>query len=144
MTDVFDAQARSRLMGRISGSNTLPERVVRAYLHRAGLRFRLHRQDLPGRPDIVLPRYRTVVMVHGCFWHRHQSCRSATTPSTRAEFWADKFASNVRRDTEKKRQLEALGWRVLVIWECETRDVLSLDSLYWRILAGEPGEANAE
>ncbi len=86
-----------------------------------GLRFRLHRKDLPGTPDIVFPRHRTVVFVHGCFWHRHRGCRKASTPKTRVEFWETKFAQNSRRDERNVAALEALGWRVFVIWECQTR-----------------------
>jgi len=116
--DVVDATTRSRMMAGIRGKDTKPELMVRSFLHRAGLRFRLHAK-LPGKPDLVLPKYRTVVFVHGCFWHRHEGCRYATTPANNAAFWHEKFAANVRRDTKVKQQLEELGWRVLVIWSCE-------------------------
>lgn len=116
--DVVDRATRSRMMSGIRGKDTKPERVVRSFLHRVGLRFRLH-ADLPGKPDLVFPRYSTVVLVHGCFWHRHENCRYATTPASNAEFWAKKFAANASRDERVKRQLEGLGWRVLVIWSCE-------------------------
>lgn len=116
--DVVDQTTRSRMMSGIRGKGTKPELIVRSFLHRAGLRFRLHAM-LPGKPDLVLPRYRTTVFVHGCFWHRHAGCRYATTPQSNASFWQEKFAANVRRDAEVKRQLETLGWRVLVIWSCE-------------------------
>jgi DNA mismatch endonuclease (patch repair protein) len=108
-------------MAAIRGKDTAPEVAVRRMLHGIGLRFRLHRKDLPGRPDIVLPKHRTVVLVHGCFWHRHEGCRYTTTPKTRQEFWLDKFRSNVLRDRRNQAILEQLGWRVLVVWECELR-----------------------
>ena len=96
--------------------------VVRRTAHRLGFRFRLYRKDLPGRPDLVFPRYRVVVLVHGCFWHRHEGCRYAYTPRSRVEFWTEKFRQNVVRDRRTEDALRSLGWRVLVIWECETRD----------------------
>ncbi|WP_455957653.1 very short patch repair endonuclease [Methylorubrum aminovorans] len=110
---------RSRNMRAVRRADTKPELIVRRALHHAGYRFRLHRADLPGRPDIVLPKHRLVIFVHGCFWHRHEGCRRATTPKTRAEFWMAKFASNVARDERSMRQLRELGWRVVVVWECE-------------------------
>jgi DNA mismatch endonuclease (patch repair protein) len=116
--DVVDQATRSRMMSGIRGRDTKPELIVRSFLHRAGLRFRLHAK-LPGKPDLVLAKHRTAVFVHGCFWHRHEGCRFATTPKTSAAFWRDKFAANVRRDTRVQQQLEELGWRVLVIWECQ-------------------------
>lgn len=113
---------RSSNIAAIRGKDTLPELTVRRMLHGLGLRFRLHRKDLPGRPDIVLPRHRSVVFVHGCFWHRHEGCRYTTTPKTRLEFWQAKFAANVARDQRNRMVLEEMGWRVLVVWECELRD----------------------
>jgi len=136
LTDVVDRQTRSRMMAGIRGRDTKPEMVVRSYLHAAGLRFRLHDRRLPGRPDIVLPRYRTVVLVHGCFWHRHPGCRFATTPSSHTDFWSLKFTQNVQRDAAKSKALESAEWNVLTIWECETREVTLLDELFWRIVSG--------
>jgi DNA mismatch endonuclease, patch repair protein len=136
LTDVVDQQTRSRMMAGIKGGDTKPERLVRRYLHAAGLRFRLHDRELPGRPDIVLPRYKTVVFIHGCFWHRHQDCRYATTPTTRADFWANKFSANVLRDQRAAEALASLGWNVLIFWECELRDPVKLDALYWSIVLG--------
>lgn len=107
-------------MSRIRGKDTKPEMRVRSLLHRMGFRFRLHRKDLPGKPDIVLPAYETVVFVHGCFWHRHPGCRFAYTPKSRVDFWQTKFRRNVERHQEVTAELEELGWRVVVIWECET------------------------
>lgn len=122
MTDTVDRKTRSRMMSGIRGKNTKPELIVRSYLHRAGLRFRLHRRDLPGRPDLVLPRFRTVVFVHGCFWHRHRACRFSYTPSSNTKFWQAKFDGNVERDRRKTLALRKLGWRVLVVWECSLSD----------------------
>jgi DNA mismatch endonuclease, patch repair protein len=118
--DRLTPEHRSWNMSRIRGRDTQPERAVRSALHRAGYRFRLHRKDLPGRPDIVLPKHRTVVFVHGCFWHRHPGCRFAYTPKSRADFWAAKFLANVERDQRNRRDLRRLGWRVITVWECQT------------------------
>ncbi|MBP6964996.1 MAG: DNA mismatch endonuclease Vsr [Armatimonadetes bacterium] len=120
--DVFDAITRSRIMARVRNADTKPEIVVRALLHRLGFRFRLHRRDLPGRPDIVLPKHRTVVLVHGCFWHSHADCKKGTIPRTNRQFWTDKLSGNVARDRQTTQRLSHLGWRVVVIWECETRN----------------------
>lgn len=112
---------RSLIMRNVRGKNTSPELKVRSAMHRAGYRFCLHRKGMPGSPDIVLPSRRAVVFVHGCFWHRHSGCRAASNPSTRADFWADKFARNVARDHRNRVDLERLGWSVYVVWECETK-----------------------
>ena len=109
------------MMAGIRGRDTAPERAVRRIAHRMGLRFRLHRKDLPGRPDLVFPKHRLAVFVHGCFWHRHRGCRYAYTPKSRVAFWTAKFSANVARDQRQETALRALGWQVLVIWECETR-----------------------
>lgn len=114
-------------MARIGQKNTAPEIAVRKLLHRLGYRFRLHRTDLPGKPDIVLPRHKKIIMVHGCFWHRHSNCRFAYTPKSRIEFWEAKFDLNVARDKRVSQALERLGWKVLVVWECETRSEDELD-----------------
>lgn len=112
---------RSQIMRSVRGKNTTPEMKVRSALHRAGYRFRLHRKDLPGRPDIVLPALKAVVFVHGCFWHRHAACRAASSPSTRSDFWQDKFARNVERDRLAIDALTKAGWAVHLVWECETK-----------------------
>jgi DNA mismatch endonuclease, patch repair protein len=135
MVDIVDASTRSRMMSAIRGKDTVPERIVRRYLHAAGLRFRLGGAEFPGRPDIVLPCYRVAVFVHGCFWHRHTGCRYATTPASNADFWKAKFAGNVSRDAANEERLRALGWQHLVIWECETTDALELDRPVWKIFA---------
>src|SRR5438270_8546269 len=119
MVDRLSSKRRSWNMAQIRSSNTLPERLVRSALYALGLRFRLHVRDLPGRPDVVLPRWRTVVFVHGCFWHRHVHCRFAYTPKSRLNFWASKFAENMNRDERNRKALIADGWRVVIVWECE-------------------------
>lgn len=119
MADVVDQATRSRIMAGIKGANTKPEIALRKAMHALGLRFRLHAKGMPGRPDIVLPRWKAVILVHGCFWHRHEGCRYATVPRTRPEFWHKKFASNVDRDQRNLEDLGASGWRTRVVWECE-------------------------
>lgn len=118
MADIVDSKTRSRMMACIKGKNTKPEMLVRKYLYRKGLRFRLHRKDLLGKPDLIFPGRKVAMFVHGCFWHRHEGCSKATTPSTNAQFWEKKFRDNVFRDKRVKHELEQLGWNVLVIWEC--------------------------
>lgn len=118
MSSLSDTERRA-LMARFRGRDTKPEVLVRQSLHRLGRRFRLHRRDLPGRPDIVLPRDRTAIFVHGCFWHAHEGCPSARVPKTKPEFWAAKFAGNRARDARVTAELEAMGWRVVTLWECE-------------------------
>ena len=120
MTDIVDSRRRSELMAGIRVRDTAPELAVRRIAHRMGLRFRLHRKDLPGRPDLVFPKHRLAVFVHGCFWHQHDGCQYAHIPKSRTEFWTEKFAQNVARDRRNEDALRTLGWRVLVIWECET------------------------
>ena len=122
MTDIVDSKKRSEIMSRIRGRDTEPELIVRRIAHGLGFRFRLHRRDLPGSPDLVFPKYRAVIMVHGCFWHRHPGCKFASSPKTRVGFWETKFEGNVVRDRRNETELHELGWRVMVIWECETRD----------------------
>jgi DNA mismatch endonuclease (patch repair protein) len=121
MVDLLTSERRSWNMSQIKGRNTRPELRLRSLLHRAGFRFRLHAKQLPGRPDIVLPKYRTAIFVHGCFWHRHPGCGNTTTPSTRREFWQEKFDGNVRRDARNRAALEATGWTVVTVWECELK-----------------------
>jgi DNA mismatch endonuclease (patch repair protein) len=132
VADIVDATRRSQMMAGIKGRDTTPERMVRSHLHRAGLRFRLHGRALPGRPDIVLRRWATVVFVHGCFWHRHKVCANATTPSSNKDFWIRKFRENVARDARNVAALRRLGWRVYVVWECRTTP-RALDALVRRI-----------
>lgn len=122
MADVVDAETRSRMMSGIRGKDTKPELLVRRYLHARGFRFRVHPGAMPGRPDLVLPKYRATIFVHGCFWHRHQNCRFAYNPKSREAFWQEKFRQNVKRDAIVVQTLLDTGWRVMVIWECALRD----------------------
>ena len=112
---------RSRNMSAIKSKNTKPEIAVRKLLYSMGYRFRLHRKDLPGSPDIVLPKYKTVIFVHGCFWHRHENCKYATTPKTRKEFWEKKFRENINRDNLNQANLSLKGWKIIIIWECQLK-----------------------
>lgn len=121
MVDTLTPERRSWNMSRIKSRDTKPERLLRSMLHRAGYRFRIHRRDLPGSPDIVLPRYSTAILVHGCYWHRHPGCKNATTPSTRREFWEAKFTQNVQRDERNIRSLKEAGWNPVVVWECDLK-----------------------
>jgi DNA mismatch endonuclease (patch repair protein) len=121
MVDIVDAETRSRKMAGIKGKNTKPELAFRRTLHARGFRYGLHSKKVHGRPDLALPKYRAVVFVHGCFWHRHEGCRYASTPATRAEFWQAKFDANIARDSAVRGALLAAGWRVATIWECALR-----------------------
>jgi DNA mismatch endonuclease (patch repair protein) len=123
MVDNLTKAERSALMARIRGRDTGPEWVVRRFLHKHGFRFRLHPRHLPGRPDIILPKLRTAIFVHGCFWHRHAGCIKTTMPSTRRAFWEAKFRENVERDRRKVMELSAQGWRTMTVWECEVDEV---------------------
>lgn len=122
MVDTLTVPERSRRMGLIRSSNTVPELTARHFLHAAGLRYRLNNKHLPGKPDLIFPRFRVAMFVHGCFWHRHQGCKVASTPKSNTEFWQEKFSRNVERDIKMSSQLEALGWRVIVLWECELKE----------------------
>jgi DNA mismatch endonuclease (patch repair protein) len=124
--DKLTPQHRSWNMSKIRSANTKPEIIVRSLLHRMGYRFRLHRKDLPGKPDIVLPKFKAIIFVHGCFWHRHTNCRYAYMPKSKQEFWETKFKSNVERDNKVRKQLEEKGWKNLIIWECELLDIESV------------------
>ena len=117
--DSLSKEKRSWNMSRVKSKNTAPEMRVRSALHCAGYRFRLHVKDLPGKPDIVLPKYKTVIFVHGCFWHRHTNCSDATLPKTNTQFWEQKLQGNVDRDKKEQDELKKLGWQVVVIWECQ-------------------------
>lgn len=121
--DRIDKERRSWNMSRIKAQDTRPELRVRSLLHRLGLRFRLNNKDLPGKPDLVLPKFRTAVFVHGCFWHRHPGCSFAYTPKSNLAFWNTKFSRNIHRDAQVTDLLRALGWNQVIIWECELRDV---------------------
>jgi DNA mismatch endonuclease (patch repair protein) len=126
MADRLSPEARSAHMRRIRKIDTTPERVVRRLVHGLGFRFRLHRRDLPGTPDLVLPRLRRAILVHGCFWHQHAGCRLARLPKSRGEYWLPKLWRNQERDAAAQAELKASGWEVLVVWECETGDLAGL------------------
>jgi DNA mismatch endonuclease (patch repair protein) len=126
--DVVTPEERSSNMSKIKGKDTKPEMIVRSTCHDLGLRYRLHRKDLPGTPDIVFPKHRLCLFVHGCFWHRHPGCKYAYTPKSRLDFWLPKLAKNVERDTKAQQELEAAGWRVWIIWECQTKNIDALRS----------------
>ena len=149
MADTLTKAERSALMSRIRGTHTKPEVLVRSALHRAGFRFRLYARGLPGRPDIVLPKHRVVIFVHGCFWHRH-GCPLSSEPATRRAFWTAKFDANIARDARNTRALRRLGWRVLTIWECSLRTkasreraMASLQRKISRVRASEVSSAAA-
>lgn len=126
--DSLSPERRSWNMSRIRGKDTRPEIVVRSLLHRLGYRFRLNRKDIPGKPDIVLPKYQTAIYVHGCYWHRHAGCHLAYTPKSNLEFWNKKFSKNTERDRLVSSALKETGWKQIVVWECETRDQDALAS----------------
>ena len=129
MSDVHSAAIRSYNMSQIKGKNTKPEMLVRQFLHAQGLRYRLHDKKLPGKPDLVLLKYKTVVFVHGCFWHKHEGCRYFVVPKTRTDFWLTKIGKNVTNDERQQAELTAAGWKVLTIWECELKPAVRNDSL---------------
>jgi len=121
MTDVFSKEKRSWIMSRVKGRDTKPEILVRSFIYRLGFRFRLHRRDLPGTPDIVLPRHGKLIFVHGCFWHGHKGCPRSKRPTTNKYFWDIKLNGNIKRDKRYRLELRRLGWKTLVVWECETK-----------------------
>jgi len=140
MADKFTPLERSQMMTKVKSKDTKPEKKVRSLLHSMGYRFRLHRKDLPGKPDIVLPKFRKVIFVHGCFWHGHPGCRRASRPADNADFWNVKLDSNLRRDAEVIQRIEAAGWKPLVIWQCEIRDTEVLRLRLQRFLVEEAEE----
>ena len=137
--DVVTPEQRSRNMSKIKGENTKPEMIVRSACHELGLRYRLHRKDLPGTPDLVFPKYRLCLFVHGCFWHRHPGCKYAYTPKSRLDFWLPKLAKNVERDINAQRALEVSGWRVSIIWECQTKNTDTLRTEIQKMINPEVG-----
>lgn len=134
MTDRLTTERRSRLMSHVHSKDTTPELRVRHLLHVMGYRFRLYRSDLPGKPDVVLPKYGVAIFVNGCFWHRHKGCKKASTPSTNVDFWNEKFRRNIERDRKNIRMLRREGWRVLVVWECQTKYQEKLQKVLNRFL----------
>lgn len=127
--DVFSSTKRSMIMSRVHSKNTTPELIVRSFLFKQGFRYRLHDKKLPGKPDIVLKKYRTVIEVRGCFWHRHVGCKAATTPSSNTDYWAEKFKRNTERDLRTEDEIKKLGWHLIVIWECELKKDGFLETL---------------
>jgi len=142
--DRLSKQHRSWNMSRIRGRDTKPEVAVRSLLHHMRFRFRLHAKDLPGRPDILLPKHHAAIFVHGCFWHRHKSCRFAYQPKSRTAFWTQKFKENVKRDMNNHAALSRLGWNVIVVWECELRDMETLAKRLESELADASGASDTE
>ena len=121
MADVHDKKTRSYNMSRVKGKDTKPEMVVRRFLHAEGFRYRLHVKDLPGKPDLVFPKYKTVVFIHGCFWHGHEGCKYFVIPKTNTQWWQDKIEGNKQRDYKSYRKLRESGWKVIVLFECELK-----------------------
>ena len=137
MPDVFSPEERSRVMAKVRGKDTKPELLVRSLVHRMGYRFRLHNKRLPGNPDIVLPRHKKNIFVHGCFWHQHEGCRHADRPTSNTDYWNDKLDNTIERDRANLVKLQAMGWQVLVVWECEMRDHRQLIQLLSDFLVNE-------
>lgn len=135
MVDVFPAEKRSWIMSRVKGRDTRPEKLVRTMVHRLGFRFRLHRRDLPGKPDIVFPRLHKAILVHGCFWHGHTRCARSRRPTSNKTFWNKKLDGNIARDKRDKAELRKKGWHVLVVWECEGRKPEKLSTKVERFLS---------
>jgi DNA mismatch endonuclease (patch repair protein) len=121
MADVHDKKTRSYNMSQIKGKNTKPEMLVRRFLHANGFRYRLHVKDLPGKPDIVLPKYRTVIFVHGCFWHGHEGCKYYVVPKTKTEWWLNKINGNIAKDVNVMKSLKKEGWKIIILWECDLK-----------------------
>lgn len=121
MVDIWDKEKRSEVMSLIRSKNTKPEMIIRSMLHRMGFRFRLHSRDLPGHPDIIMTKYKSVIFVHGCFWHFHQDCRDGKIPASHRDYWESKLKGNVCRDKESILALNRSGWKTLVVWECEVK-----------------------
>ena len=117
--DIFSQEKWSQVMSHVRNRDTRPEKIIRSILHKSGFRFRIQRKDLPGKPDIVLPKYKTIIFVHGCFWHQHEGCKKALPPKSNVSFWLEKFRKNKERDRKVIRTLQESGWKVIVVWQCE-------------------------
>lgn len=133
MPDIYPSHKRGQIMSRISGRDTKPELLVRRYLHARGFRFRVNDPRYPGRPDLVLPKFGTVIFINGCFWHGHKRCKASRLPGTRIDFWKQKIATNVARDNRTRRLLVESGWRVRTVWQCELRSKTSRDNRLRRL-----------
>lgn len=134
MADVHSPSVRSYNMSRIKGRNTKPEMLVRKFLFSKGFRYRLHVKSLPGKPDIVLPKYKTVIFIHGCFWHGHENCKKFVIPKTRTEFWLEKIKTNISNDMNNAKKLRNYGWKVLIVWECMLDDNNTLSTLMKNVI----------
>jgi DNA mismatch endonuclease (patch repair protein) len=130
MADVHDKKTRSYNMSQIKGKNTKPEMLVRKFLHANGFRYSLHNKKLPGKPDIVLPKYKTIIFIHGCFWHGHKNCKYFVVPKTRTKWWVDKINHNKANDAKAIRALRKEGWKVMAIWECRLKSIKSEKTLF--------------
>jgi len=139
MTDKFDKETRSRIMAKVAGKNTEPETAVRKLIWQMGFRYRLHDKNLPGKPDIVFSKKKKIIFVHGCFWHNHIGCKMATMPQSNADYWQAKIQRNVNRDKTNIAKLESMGWQVLIVWECELKDIETLKSKLLCFLTGKGG-----
>lgn len=134
MTDIVSRSKRTEIMSSVKQRHTKPEIAVRKILHRLGFRFRLHRKDLPGSPDIVLPKFHTAIFVHGCFWHQHKNCSKSRRPSSNQEYWNTKLDDNISRDKRKEKELSKLGWDVATVWQCEIRNLETLTKKLKKLL----------
>jgi DNA mismatch endonuclease, patch repair protein len=142
--DIFDKSKRSWIMSHVKSKDTKPENIVRSIVHRLGFRFRKHKTDLPGKPDIVLVRHRKVIFVHGCFWHGHKKCKRSSRPQSHKTFWAVKLDKKIDRDKKNKRELELLGWKVLIVWSCEIINVDKIRNKLIKFLGKKKGILHAE
>lgn len=133
--DKISKEDRSIVMARVKSRDTVPEIIIRKLVFSLGYRFRLHRKDLPGNPDLVFPGKKKIVFVHGCFWHRHQGCKRATTPASNQNYWLPKFSRTVKRDEENLKLLASMGWEALIVWECELHDMLALEDKLSKFLS---------
>lgn len=133
--DIWDKKKRSEVMSKIRSKNTKPEILIRKALFAKGFRYRINDNKLPGKPDVVLPKYKTIIFIHGCFWHRHDGCKYAYTPKTNTDFWIEKIMANKERDIVNQSKLESMGWKVLTIWECEIRQKDKIPALIDRLSA---------
>jgi DNA mismatch endonuclease (patch repair protein) len=139
MTDIFSPEKRSRIMATVKGKDTKPEMRVRKELHRRGLRYRLHAKNLPGKPDLVFPRYKLALFVHGCFWHGHENCKKSTIPTSNVEFWENKIRKNKERDAVSIERLKRESWRCVVLWECQIdKGIVDWDLLAYQIRNSNP------
>lgn len=138
--DIFDKSKRSWIMSHVKGKDTKPEILIRSIVHRLGFRFRKHKSDLPGKPDIVLKKHRKVIFVHGCFWHGHKNCSRSSRPKSNKSFWVGKLNKNISRDKRNKRELELEDWKVLIIWTCETNNILKLQNKIAKFLVEPKGK----